>query len=488
MPPRLTAEEAKANIKAVRSDCELIQYDGYVNSKKSIFLDFEYGEFPGRYVDVLKGQKNHPERSKLQRIQNLKNPETRKKIEKTNEAKYGGSTPFHNKEIQRQAKETQKENWGVDNISRHPDIKKKKEETCLKNYGVANPSQSEEICDKKEETLVSNNNMFRYKNKTAKDWAEEIDISHSYVTEIVRKFGAEVLDEYKKFEYKTEKIIKIILASLNIPDSLIIHNKPLVGYSGFLKIQPDFHIKSPHNIVIEMDGLYFHSSTYERDPKNVDYHISRRKQYDREYKNYLFFRDNEIYNKKHILNNLISNKLLFNKPVDLFECEIKPIDQNLGSNFMENNYLLNSKSDKYIGIYLKDELIGCISYILHKDTLTITDICEKIGFYFIEIDLTYYCLAHFLKQNFTLNKVQLLHNHRLGNGKNFIDINCEIIKEFINYEWTNFKKVLSKKDFLKISKEDQSKYTKIFDYGNTLYSLPVNFLNSTYYQLKDIYN
>jgi len=148
MPPKLTLAQVNKNIKAVRNDCICVYYNG-ATSKESLFLDFKYGEFTGRYMDIMALQKNHPLRTKQKQSLGAKDSIRREKIIQTNLKKYGGPSPFHNIKVQEKAKQTQKEIYGVDNISQHPDIKEKKKKTCLQNYGVENPSQNQDIVNKK---------------------------------------------------------------------------------------------------------------------------------------------------------------------------------------------------------------------------------------------------------------------------------------------------------------------------------------------------
>lgn len=180
-------DEVKKEFEEKNPHIELLTYNGC--NKICKFDDRIYGPFEGKYSRVFCGRKKHPKRSKdtknetrrqttykkygVYNISQLK--ETKEKVIKTNNKKFGCDFPLQNKEFKEKTKQTLLNKYGVDHISKTKDFIDKVKKTCLEKYGVEFPNQSKIVRDKTEKTNLKkygfaspmqNQDIIDSKNKT----------------------------------------------------------------------------------------------------------------------------------------------------------------------------------------------------------------------------------------------------------------------------------------------------------------------------------
>ena len=84
------------------------------------------------------------------------NTETREKIKRTTQDRFGVDNVSRSKTIKEKKRNTMRQNYGVDFPFQSEEVKKKFRENYLKFNGVDNPSKLDEIKDKKKETSLKN--------------------------------------------------------------------------------------------------------------------------------------------------------------------------------------------------------------------------------------------------------------------------------------------------------------------------------------------
>ena len=217
------------------------------------------------------------------------------KREKTNKERYGhkhfiqsnkGKKSFRNYVDNRTEEETQ-------------DVLSKIRATNLEKYGteyiVNDKTRQDEFNIKRRKTRIANGHEVEYDGKTAKVLADSIGINLSSFHERVRKVGLETAVKTTKFCTYLESMLSKCLDELNISykTQVCIDNK----IADF--VLPDY------NIVIETDGLYWHSDAIIKDN---NYHVKKRALYIDNGYTPLFFREDEINNKLDIIQSIVLGK------------------------------------------------------------------------------------------------------------------------------------------------------------------------------------
>src|SRR5690606_8741801 len=137
---------------------------------------------------------------------------------------------------------------------------------------------------------------------------------------------------YKKNKTSIEQIVENILKKYNVE---YMNDKKLRKTN----ISPDFFI-SKYNLIIECDGLYWHSDSASRIYKQ--YHSQRKQTYSNLGYKSLFFHEDEILNKSEIVESIILNKLGMSERIFARKCKIVTADKS----FFEQNHLMGSGSGR----------------------------------------------------------------------------------------------------------------------------------------------
>ena len=146
-------------------------------------------------------------------------------------------------------------------------------------------------------------------------------------------------------------------------------NKVLERVRSLFDDTKEYDIVVPeHNLCIEYDGLYWHSSKFDRVDKN--YHLEKTlKCNENGYRLIHIFEDEYVNNKdivlskiKHILNvdyNLIN--------IGARKCFVKEIDKNMANTFLNKNHIQGfASSTIYLGLYYKEILVSVMCFKKEK--------------------------------------------------------------------------------------------------------------------------
>ncbi len=231
-----------------------------------------------------------------------KSEETRNKIKKTCEERYGETHHAKTDEFLEKQKETVQKKYGVDNVSQAKEIKQKKKATCQKNFGVDSPMKSEKVRKKSNNTCIeeygfknvmensavkNRSRSTRLENQYNQIGFENVELLFDvdeyegvYETYQFRceKCGTEFEDNLTKGETprcpecfpnqntsRAEKEIYYFIDGL--VDCKVKNN--VWGVIGDKEL--DILIRN-ERLAIEFDGLYYHSR------KDKNYHLNKTKQ------------------------------------------------------------------------------------------------------------------------------------------------------------------------------------------------------------------
>ena len=414
---------------------------------------------------------------------------TKDKLTQTNLDRYGVERPAQSKEIADKAKNTMMERYGTTAPLLIDGMKERVKQTCLEKYGVENPSSAEEckqkrratckekfgketylgseVCKQKVVEKLGVDNPFKlqeYQDKAlegrkisgniklheglmVEEWAKKIGFSRSHFNDLVNEFGWETAVKFTKSTTDIEMVVKCILDK---------HSVPYEFDKSYKQYRPDFMVG---NLIIECDGLFYHSDAANNDD---DYHVKKREFYVSEGFTPLFFRENEILEKRHIVESVILNKL--GKSTRLFARKLKigTVSKKEGAKFLEDNHLMGQGRGECIGLRNGAELVSLMRLCRVKgNDWEISRFCNKVGcsvvgglskilFYFTEA----------FKPEGLISFVDL----RYGTGDYMESLGFVRSKAFKSFKWTDGKSLFNRMKFPSNTGYDRGLY-KLWDCG-----------------------
>lgn len=439
-----------------------------------IVEDSDFGIFYAkRYFQVYLGEKLHPERTRINKTIANRNPDKINQILKTKSLyteeqkasilekskqtyknKTGYENSLQNPEVKAKRKKVFLEKTGYDEPLKCPEIRRKGKETLLKKYNTSIPLHNSEIKEKARQSKIKNKSTkyivngdslhnelktknYRYSYATYKTLIKSVGVKKALNTKFISKRNL-------------ERIIESFLIERNIND-YIIDKKIFVEASA----RPDIYLPN-YNLIIECDSFKYHSDKF----IDKDYHINRRKLYDRHSINYLFFYQDELLYQPNIVKSLLLIELnIIQKQLLGKDFLIMPISPIKGKKFLEKNFLPTCFEDSlnYLGLYYQKQLLSVLSYEQTEEfSLKIINYCQKINH-------NYNCFEKFV--NYMKEEINpyltITLDLRFQKPKNLPSEFSEKT-EIHNFLWTDYKKISFKPEF--------KKCRKIWSYGQKVYS------------------
>ena len=287
--------------------------------------------------------------------------------------------------------------------------------------------------------------------------ANKIGISYSYFKEIVNKKGFEEAKRLCLEKTYPETIIENLLNNINVDH--------IYDTTKFLNYRPDFLIEK-QKLIIEIDGLYWHCDKIQ---KNRFYHKNKKDFFKNLGYDILFFRSNEIEEKKDIVNSIIKNKLsITDNKVFARKCNICTLNKLDAKNFFTSNHLMGAgKGTTYALIYNNNIVAAMqISWTNKKNKeIEISRFCNVLN---TNVVGGFTKLLNLFEKNLKPDIIKTYIDCRYGNGDylkkfNFIENNNDI-----SFMWTN-----GKNCFHRMKYKNNSGYkmglNKIWDCGQKKY-------------------
>jgi len=226
--------------------------------------------------------------------------EIKQKSKETMMEKYGVEHCMQSKEIRDKSKSTVLKKYGVENVSQNDEIQGKIKQTNKDRYGYDNPMKNKNVVKKMLQTRIDNGEIHTYNNKRIREISEELNRPYSTLVVQIRKYGP---DAALKMKNKNKSILEQLMES---------HLKSIgVNYVPQFRVEnriADFFLPD-YNIIIECDGLYWHSDAVIQD-KN--YHKDKRDLYISKGYRPFFFREDELRDKFNIIKSILSNAMHMN--------------------------------------------------------------------------------------------------------------------------------------------------------------------------------
>lgn len=401
----------------------------------------------------------------------------KKKIKEVNLSKYGVKHPIQSDAILKKRDETVLERYGCKNVSQSEiiknkikstnltkygtkcvlqnyDIRKKIINTNMERYGCKTPLQNSEVLQKVIKTKVEKGIIKIVDNKTMLERAKGLGKPYSTFIAQIAKYGFEKALQIQKKYSSLEEIIRIFFDINNIKyqRQFMVENR-----------YADFYL-SDYNIIIETDGLYWHSELF----LNDDYHINKRQLYiDNGYVP-LFFREDEIHNKFDIIKSIILNKMGQSNRIFARKCSIIRVDKETSKKFFAKNHLMSKGRGDTYGLVYNNELISCLIISKIKDKkYEISRFCHKCGY---QVVGGLSKLIRFFVLHSDVEVLTTFIDRRYGSGEYLTSLGFKFIRCDKSFSWTNFQETFHRMKFKGNSGYDKG-LVKLWDCGQARYDL-----------------
>ena len=294
--------------------------------------------------------------------------EFKKKRKQTNKERYGHEYYLGSQDCQDRVKEK----YGVDNVFQLEEVKEKSGQTSLEKYGETHFMKVKENVDsviqKTIETKKKNGQIHVYDGLSKVEWAKVTGLSRSYFSTLVNKYGWDYAVNYEKSMTNIEQLIFNHLTELGIQFE---YNKKLG------KFYPDFLIPD-HNLIIEVDGLFWHSDQVQEDD---NYHIKKQAEYVKMGYTPLFFREDEVLNKFDIVKSIINNKLGLSKRLFARKLTIGKLSSADSATFFNENHLMGNGQGQTFTLLENDTPVCAIKMRRRKNrNWEVSRFCPKVGY------------------------------------------------------------------------------------------------------------
>ncbi len=435
----------------------------------------------------------------------LKSEEFKQQAKQTNLRKYGSTSAMQNEDIKRKHKEVFLQKYGVENPSMVEEFRQKRMNTCKerfgyeyasqsdkgkqlikdgfqRKYGVDNAFQNEdvkikikevtqerygvdhhmqrpgvatEVQKKGLETKIKQGDVKVYNNDTYPVIAKSIGFSSSHFYTLVKKYGIEKSITLVPHQSSLEVQMQILLDEIDI--------KYQKQFRVGRKIA-DFFIPS-HNLIIETDGLYWHSDAILTD-KN--YHVDKRQLYIDEGYAPLFFREDELNKKMDVVKSILFGKFGMTQKVGARKCETTVLNKKDGQDFMKLNHLMGKGRGTYFSLSYDNKPVAvmCIKRLKDKD-YEISRFCSVINY---TIQGAFSKLLKFAKQELQMDSLTTFIDLRYGSGSYLKDFGFQQVSCHPSFKWTDSKDTFHRMTFPSNSGYDKG-MVKIWDCGQAKHLL-----------------
>lgn len=366
----------------------------------------------------------------------INSPEFNKKKEETMLDKYGVSNPMYSNDLKEKLKESVKNKYGVNHVMHLPEMVKS-------------------VVEKSISARIKNGSIKQIDGKTLPQHAKELGFSRSHFGKLVKKYGFDEACRHEKYVSSLEKVV------LNWLDDIGIKYETQFRVGGKIA---DIKI---NNILIECDGLYWHSEVF----LDKNYHVEKRKIYKENGYRGLFFRENEIRDKFDIVKSIIVNTLGLNKEKYFArKLVVKEVDFAESKKFVETYHLMgptNGVSCSF-GLFNGPELISIMQLKRVKDNnYDIARFCNKAG---TTVVGGFTKLLSAFKDKYSPTELSTFIDLRYGCGEYLTNFSFTQKTCYPSFSWTDGFNVYHRLRFSGNNGYDKG-LVKIFDCGQAKYIL-----------------
>jgi Mor family transcriptional regulator len=420
-------------------------YKAYLKQRKIVAKD-ACGKLQCKYkkredMSLCKhGVKNSAQREEVRskirdtNIDRLQSKEFKEQIKKTNLQKYGNENPMLVQSIVEKQKETLLNRYGVNNIMKYADTAKK-------------------AAQKMKQTKIDKGIIKTYEGKSRPDLAKEIGFSRSHFGKLVNKYGMEEAIKMEPFKTKLEKTFEDFLQNYNIN---------YVTQFRINKKIADFKID---NLLIEVDGLYWHSDVAKVD---MNYHINKKTTYENAGYDSLFFREDEIRDKFEIVKSMVLNRLGRSNKVFARKCHMGILNNKDADVYFETNHLMGKGRGTTYVLTFKEEIVAALRLKRNKNNdYEISRFCNSK---FYTVTGAFSKLLSFAIKDKHPDSIMTFIDKRYGKGNYLKDLGFSYIHTYPSFRWTDGFETFHRLKFPGNSGYNKDLF-KIYDCGQAKYYL-----------------
>lgn len=378
------------------------------------------------------------------------------------------SDRLQSEDFKKKAKKTNLEKYGNESAMRNESIKQKQKNSVRKKYGVDNARQVPEISAratrKMIETKTKNGSIKVYEGKTRPEWAKDIGFSRSHFGKLSDKYG---IEEAMKMIPSAGTQIELDFQNFLDGETIIYEKQFRLNTDKDSKAYyiADFKID---NILIECDGLYWHSDAAKLDSK---YHFNKQKEYNHHGYTGLFFREDELRDKFDIVKSILFNRLNRSTRIFARKCELDILDNKEADTFFTNNHLMGKGRGTAFVLKQNNEIIAALRLKRLKDhKYEISRFCC----------LNHHCviggfsrLLRFAIRTKHPSSIITFIDQRYGKGDYLKDLGFDYIHCYPSFRWTDGIDVFHRLKFPGNSGYDQG-LLKIWDCGQSKWQMKCN--------------
>jgi hypothetical protein len=388
---------------------------------------------------VTHGVKNSAQRQEIRdkirdtNTDRLQSEEFKNQAKQTNLLKYGNIFPMQVKEISNKQKATIQDRYGVDNIMKYEDTAK-------------------EAAKKMKQTKINKGIIKIYEGKTRPEIAREIGFSRSQFGKLVNQYGFEEAVKMEPFKTKLEKNFEIFLQQHNI------------NYESQFRINKKIADFKIDNLLIEVDGLYWHSDAAKIDP---NYHINKKQSYEQSGYDSLFFREDELRDKFKIVKSVVLNKLNKCKRIFARKCELVSLDDKTADNYFETNHLMGKGRGQTLALKKDDRIVAALRVKRSKGNVyEVSRFCNILEH---SVAGAFSKLLKYSIKKYNPESIFTFIDRRYGKGDYLASLGFEYIHVYPSFRWTDGFETFHRLKFPGNSGYDHNLF-KIYDCGQAKYS------------------
>ena len=348
------------------------------------------------------------------------NPEIKEKTLQTNLRKYNKNHYSQTQEY----KDRIFEKYGTRSVFGTDLVKEKIKNTMMSKYGVEHhmkvPDIQKESHKKGIETKKQNGQIKVFDGLTVSDMMEITGFSRSHMHNLIKEHG-----------WEEAITMTPSMSSLEVHMKNILENNSLEYETQFKtgRYYTDFKVG---NVLIECDGLYWHSDEH----KQNDYHVKKRLHYIEQGYTPLFFRENEIKDKLPIVESILLHKLGISKREFARKLNLQWLTTSESSQFFNENHLMGSGRGKTLGLVSDDGIIMCAIQIVRRKETTyeVSRFCNKIGY--TVVGGYSKVLKNFEKSN-DMSVLFSFTDLRYGTGDHMGNFGFVPTSNYNSFKWTN---------------------------------------------------
>lgn len=350
-----------------------------------------------------------------------------KKRLKTMNEKYGVDYYLQCEKGKNNLKTTFKNKYGSENPYENPEYKKQWENkyktTCLKKYGaesvLLNEDRREEFKQKRKATRLKNGQII-YRGMDVNSLSDKLNIAASTLYERIQKWGLDV----SVAKPKNKSYLELLFEDYFTKNNIKFNTQVKIG-----NCIADFVLGN--NIVIECDGLYWHSE----ERKSKSYHKNKRDNYIENGFVPLFFREDELRDKFNIVSSIVNNKINNTTKVYARKLSVKSISNKVAKQFFSANHLMGAGRGYTLALVDNDNILCAIRLCKKNgDLYEISRFCSKLNYSVIG---GFSRLLNHAEKILNSKNIITFIDYRYGQGDYLTSLGFQLERIQVSFKWTD---------------------------------------------------